>query len=127
MTSPCILPSGGKRLIHILRMLNAKEERHSALQKIAHYSVPWAAWIQPETGRRTEGRAILIHFLSAGLPRHLDSRAGTGRLSQPISSVTVGAIYAALKWGKNITQEKGKLSFHKAPEIKKEQERGWTR
>ena len=35
--------------------------------------------------------------------------------------------YAALKWGKNIALEQGKILFHKASEIQQEQKRGWSR
>ena len=39
----------------------------------------------------------------------------------------VACAYAALKWGKNIAQEKGKFFFHKTPEVRREQERDWSR
>ena len=34
---------------------------------------------------------------------------------------------AALKWEKNITQENGKILFHKTPMMQREQDRGWSR
>jgi len=39
----------------------------------------------------------------------------------------VALVYAELKWGKNIAQEKGKILFRQAPEIQRERERGWSR
>ncbi len=35
--------------------------------------------------------------------------------------------YAALKWGKNITLEQGKILFRHALKRQREQERGWSR
>ena len=35
--------------------------------------------------------------------------------------------YAALKWGKNVIQEQGKILFRQAPEIQRVRESGWGR
>jgi len=39
----------------------------------------------------------------------------------------VALAYAALKWGKNITQEQGKILFHRELEVDRKHERGWSR
>ena len=36
---------------------------------------------------------------------------------------SVALDYAVLKWGKNITQEQGKILFYRAPEVQRDKER----
>ena len=76
--------------------------------------------------RRVDGKGVVLFTLPSG-----GSIRDTGKelyySAHAEKAHGVALAYAALKWGKNITQEQGKILFHKTPEIQREQERGWSR
>jgi hypothetical protein len=76
--------------------------------------------------RRIDGKGVVIFTLPSG-----GSIRDTGKelyySAHDEKAHGVALVYAELKWGKNITQEQGKILFHRAPEIQREQERGWSR
>jgi len=76
--------------------------------------------------RRIDGKGVVIFTLASG-----GSIRDTGKelFFSTHDEIAHGAAlaYAALKWGKNITQEQGKILFRHAPEIQREQQRGWSR
>jgi hypothetical protein len=79
-----------------------------------------------DIARRIDGKGVVIFTLASG-----GSIRDTGK--ELLYSVNdekahgLALAYAAVKWGKNITQEQGKILFHKAPEMYREQEKGWSR
>jgi len=79
-----------------------------------------------DIARRIDGKGVVIFTLANG-----GSIRDTGKeLFYSVHDEKahgVALAYAALKWGKNITQEQGKILFHNAPEMPREQERGRSR
>ena len=107
-----ISTKGKKPLQAFLRM-----ERIAAASKAEGYDLG-------DITRRIDGKGVVIFTLASG-----GSIRDTGKelfySAHDEKAHGVALAYAALKWGKNITQENGKILFHKAPEIEPEQERGW--
>ncbi|MCL2122666.1 MAG: hypothetical protein FWH34_01105 [Desulfovibrionaceae bacterium] len=79
-----------------------------------------------DIARRIDGKGVVIFTLASG-----GSIRDTGRelyfSAHDEKAHGIALAYAALKWGKNITQEQGKILFRQAPEIQREQARGWNR
>ena len=81
-----------------------------------------------EISRRIDGKGVVIFILASG-----GSIRDTGKelfySAHDEKAHGVALAYAALKWGKNIAQEQGKIVLHHAPEIRRERERsiGWSR
>jgi len=76
--------------------------------------------------RRIDGKGVVIFTLASG-----GSIRDTGKelffSAHDEKAHGVALAYAALKWGKNIVQENGKILFHRAPDVQREQQRGWSR
>jgi len=79
-----------------------------------------------DIARRIDGKGVVIFTLASG-----GSIRDTGKelyfSAHDEKAHGVALTYAALKWGKNITQEKGKILFHKASEVQRGWEGGWSR
>jgi len=79
-----------------------------------------------DIARHIDGKGVVIFTLPSG-----GSIRDTGKelfySTHDEKAHGVALAYAALKWGKNIAQEQGKILFHKAPEVQREQEKGWYR
>jgi len=79
-----------------------------------------------EIAQRIDGKGVVLFTLASG-----GSIRDTGKelylSAHDEKAHGVALAYAALKWGKNIAQEKGKILFHKAPEVQREKEGGWNR
>jgi hypothetical protein len=81
-----------------------------------------------EIVRRVDGKGIGIFTLAGG-----GSILDTGKVAfftpQDEKAHGIALAYARLKWGKNITLEKGRILLHHAPERRREREkdRGWSR
>jgi hypothetical protein len=79
-----------------------------------------------EIARRIDGKGVVIFTLPGG-----GSIRDTGKelyfSAHDEKAHGVALTYAALKWGKNIAVEQGKIMFRHAPERQREQERGWSR
>jgi hypothetical protein len=73
-----------------------------------------------------DGKGVVIFTLAGG-----GSIRDTGRelfySARDEKAHGVALAYAALKWGKNVALENGRILFHQAPEIQREQEKGWSR
>jgi len=71
--------------------------------------------------RRVDGKGVVIFTLPSG-----GSIRDTGKelyfSAHDKKAHGVALAYAALKWGKNITQEQGRILFHSTPEVQREQE-----
>ena len=81
-----------------------------------------------DIARRIDGKGVVIFTLASG-----GSIRDTGKelyfSTRDEKAHGVALAYAALKWGKNIVQEKGKILFHKTREMEMQrgQEKGWSR
>ena len=79
-----------------------------------------------DIARRIDGKGVVIFTLTSG-----GSIRDTGKelfySSHDEMAHGVAIAYAALKWGNNITLEKGKILFRQAREIQRAQEKGWSR
>jgi hypothetical protein len=73
--------------------------------------------------RHIDGKGVIIFTLASG-----SSIRDTGKelyfSAHDEKAHGVALAYAALKWGENIAQEQGKILFHRAPEIQREQAKG---
>ena len=73
-----------------------------------------------------DGKGVVIFTLASG-----GSIRDTGKelfySTHDKKAHGVALAYAALKWGNNIAQEKGKILFHQAPERQQKHERDWGR
>jgi len=79
-----------------------------------------------DIARRIDGKGVVIFTLASG-----GSIRDTGKelfySAHDEKAHDFALEYAALKWGKNIAQEKGKILFRKTPEVQRRQEQGWSR
>jgi len=79
-----------------------------------------------DIARRIDGKGVVIFTLASG-----GSIRDTGKelcySAHDEKAHGVAIAYAALKWGRNVAQEKGKILFSHASEVQREQERGWSR
>jgi hypothetical protein len=78
--------------------------------------------------RRIDGKGVVIFTLASG-----GSIRDTGRelfySAHDEKTHGVALAYAALKWGKNVALEKGKILFYQATELQRDREigTGWSR
>ena len=74
-----------------------------------------------DIARRIDGKGVVIFTLSSGGSiRDADKVLFYSAHDEKAHGVALA--YAALKWGKHIAQEHGKILFHNAPEVLQKQE-----
>jgi hypothetical protein len=105
---------GKKPLQAFLRM-----ERIAAEAKAQGYELG-------EITRRIDGKGVVIFTLESG-----GSIRDTGKelfySAHDEKAHGIAMAYAALKWGKNISVEQGKILYRHTVDIRREEERGWSR
>jgi hypothetical protein len=97
----------------------ARMERIAAEAKAQGYDLG-------DIARRIDGKGVVIFTLASG-----GSIRDTGRelfySAHDEKAHGVALAYAALKWGKNVNLEQGKILFRHVPEMQRKQEQSWSR